>query len=305
VKGLAPRSCHSAALCCARPTSTLPPPHLHLPPPPPHLPLPPAGKLEARDLQIRSLQARREDLEASEQRLTKSCTEMKLQLANQMQELAIKAEDVRALQVGRAGARGYARLGAVATAANGLWLLMLVLMLQPASSRPCTLAPCAPEPPPASPHRRRPAPRPLALQRLTLHALPPPLSPHPPQAQVGKLEGARAAADKAAAKAAKEAEGQLKSLQLEWSRERARLQETVERQQQEVAATRESNRNLAGQVKAVERAMADLRGKVGRSTGGWYQRLTAAAAPWALAAARLGVVGWLLGGSGRWSLRSS
>ena len=141
-------------------------------------------------------------------------------------------------------------------------------------------------------------------------SLPPSLPlPHPSldplQTHVGKLEGARAALEKASAKAAKEAAEQLKSLQLEWSRERARLQDSVERQQQEVAVSRESNRNLAGQVKAAERAMAELRGKVGGHEGGvgpgvcvcvcgWVGGWGAAAGGWRAAGMRWRGLVWLV-----------
>ena len=79
-----------------------------------------------------------------------------------------------------------------------------------------------------------------------------------------KLEAQLHALEKSSAKAAKEANVQLKSLQLEWSRERARLQDSAERGQQEVTGLRDSNRNLAVQVRSAERNLADMRGKVRR-----------------------------------------
>jgi hypothetical protein len=90
-----------------------------------------------------------------------------------------------------------------------------------------------------------------------------------PQSNLLKLEAQKAAGDKASAKAAREAEAQLKALQLEWTREKARLQDSVERLTGEVAQLRESNRNLGGQVRERDRSMAELRNKV-RGGGQWW-----------------------------------
>jgi hypothetical protein len=74
-----------------------------------------AGKLDDCEERVRLLQMRCQDLEAIELRLSESCTEMKLQLAGQAQELGAKGDDVRSLQV--RGWKGCCGSGS----AVGLW----------------------------------------------------------------------------------------------------------------------------------------------------------------------------------------